>query len=47
MYGVGKLQVHGLYTNTLVHKKVLRIHRTLRDLTYGALEIPLVVIHWE
>ena len=44
MWGLGKLQVHGLYTHRLVQKKVLSIHWTIRDLTCGALEILLVVI---
>ena len=44
MCGVVKLQVHGLSTHKLVHKKVLRIQRAIIDLTCGALEMPLVVI---
>ena len=44
MWNVGKMQVRGLCTHRLMHKKVLRIHRATRDLTCGALEILLVVI---
>ena len=47
MWGVGKLQLHGLCTHRLVHKEMLRNHRSIRDLTSGALEIAFVVIRLE
>ena len=45
MWGVGRLQVHGLCNHRFAHKKVVEdFYRAIRDLTCGALVIPLVVI---
>ena len=41
----GGLQVHGLCNHRFAHKKVVEdFYRAIRDLTCGALVIPLVVI---
>ena len=44
MWGVGRLQLHGIRSRRLVYRKWLRLDQTMRNLNSGDLEILLVVI---
>ena len=45
MWGVGELEVHGICNRSLVYREVVvRSDQTIRNLTFGDVEISLVVI---
>ena len=44
MWGVGGLQVYGICSCRLVYSEVVEARQTIRNLTCGDQEIPLVVI---
>ena len=45
MWGVGELEVHGICNRSLVYREVVvRSDQAIRNLTFGDVEISLVVI---
>ena len=45
MWSEGELEVNGIYNHSLVYREVVvRLNQTIRNLTFGDVEISLVVI---